>query len=74
MTPAAKMITVVENNTRRLNELATTVFSNEQKAARWINEPNPSLDYRRPLDVVETEEGYEAVRDVLTRIESGTYS
>lgn len=70
----AKMVTIVANNTRRLQQQALAVFSDPQKADRWINEPNPSLGNKRPIDLVNTEEDYKAVRDVLTRIESGTYS
>lgn len=69
-----RMITLVESNTRRLEAQALEVFSNKEKAARWMLEPNPALGGKRPLDLVNTDEGYEIVSDVLIRIESGTYS
>ena len=68
------MITIADNNTRRLKQEALAVFSNTEKADRWISEPNPALANKLPIDMVETEEGYQTVCDVLTRIESGTYS
>ena len=71
---APKMITVVENNTRRVEVLALAVFSSKEKAERWIGEPNPALANKPPLDLVKTDKGFESVCDVLTRIESGTYS
>ena len=77
MASAPRMVTVLENNTRRLEALeaqALEVFSNKDKATRWMREPNPALGDNRPIDLVATNDGYETVMDVLVRIESGTYS
>ncbi|MSV27795.1 MAG: DUF2384 domain-containing protein [Bryobacterales bacterium] len=68
------MIAIAAVNTQRLEAQALEVFPDNEKAARWIREPNPALANKRPIDMVETEEGYQTVCDVLTRIESGTYS
>ena len=69
-----RMITVAEANAQKAASRAEEVFSNSEKAARWLKEPNPALNNQRPIDLTQTDEGFEAVDDVLTRIESGTYS
>ena len=73
-TAATRMITIEENNTRQIEKRALEVFSNQEKATRWMSEPNHALANRRPIDLVKSENGLEEVNDVLTRIASGTYS
>jgi putative toxin-antitoxin system antitoxin component (TIGR02293 family) len=50
---------------------AGEVFSNRQKALRWLHSPNPALGGLTPLDAVETSEGRQEVEDILGRIENG---
>ena len=71
---ATKMVSIVESKTQLLTARAIEVFANEGKAKRWLAEPNPSLDDQKPIEVAATEKGYEVVDDLLTRIESGTFS
>ena len=73
-TAATRMITIEENNTRQIEKRALEVFSNQEKATRWMSEPNHALANGRPIDLVKSENGLEEVNDVLTRIASGTYS
>jgi putative toxin-antitoxin system antitoxin component (TIGR02293 family) len=50
---------------------AGEVFANQEKALHWLRSPNPSLEGRTPLEVAGTDEGYQEVEDILTRIEHG---
>lgn len=54
-----------------LSVRAGEVFSNREKALAWLETPNPSLQGRCPIDVTDTEEGFELADDILTRIEHG---
>ncbi len=54
-----------------LSARAGEVFANQEKALHWLQAPNPSLAGRTPLEVVETESGYQEAEDILTRIEHG---
>ena len=73
-TAATKMVKIEENNTSQIEKRALEVFSDQEKANRWMSELNRALANRRPIDLVNTEIGFEEVNDVLTRIASGTYS
>jgi putative toxin-antitoxin system antitoxin component (TIGR02293 family) len=50
---------------------AGEVFCSQQKALHWLQNPNPSLDGRTPLEAARTEAGYQQVALILTRIEHG---
>ncbi|MGH9611403.1 MAG: antitoxin Xre/MbcA/ParS toxin-binding domain-containing protein [Bryobacteraceae bacterium] len=50
---------------------AGEVFANQEKALHWLRSPNPSLEGRTPLQSAATDEGYQEVEDILTRIEHG---
>lgn len=50
---------------------AGEVFANQEKAVHWLHSPNPSLEGKMPLEVAATDEGYQEVEDILTRIEHG---
>ncbi len=50
---------------------AGEVFANQEKALHWLCSPNPSLEGRTPFEAVATDEGYQEVEDILTRIEHG---
>ncbi len=50
---------------------AGEVFANQEKALHWLQAPNPSLSGRAPLEVAVSENGYQEVDDILTRIEQG---
>lgn len=41
--------------------------------ARWLNEDLPALGGRRPGDVLREPGGYEQVRTILARMQSGAY-
>ena len=55
----------------RLLRRATTIFGSEEKAAWWMNEPNPALSGRVPFDVALTAPGAVLVDDLLASLEHG---
>lgn len=54
-------------------EEATRVLHGEEEARHWITTPIISLDQKRPLDHLTSINGYERVKNTLTRIEYGMY-
>lgn len=50
---------------------AGEVFANRQKALEWLQTPNPALGGAVPLNVAESDTGYDEVEDILGRIEYG---
>ena len=46
----------------------------EAGARQWLEEPNRALGGASPLEMLDTDVGAEAVRDVLGRIEDGVFS
>jgi putative toxin-antitoxin system antitoxin component (TIGR02293 family) len=53
---------------------ATEIFGSRAEAEAWLNAPAIGLDQRRPIDLLATAVGVEAVEDYLTRIEYGVYA
>ncbi|MGD0843108.1 MAG: antitoxin Xre/MbcA/ParS toxin-binding domain-containing protein [Geobacteraceae bacterium] len=49
------------------------VFEDLEKAKRWLKSPNCALGNQVPLNLLDTTEGIELVRDTLTRIEYGVF-
>ncbi|WP_239695394.1 antitoxin Xre/MbcA/ParS toxin-binding domain-containing protein [Burkholderia pseudomallei] len=50
---------------------AVDVFEDEALAAEWMLRPNIELAGLRPLEVLDSQPGYDCVRDLLTRITFG---
>jgi putative toxin-antitoxin system antitoxin component (TIGR02293 family) len=53
---------------------AEEVLGNRDKAIAWLHTPNRALGGETPLSMLDTEVGYQRVRDILGRIEHGVYS
>lgn len=53
---------------------ATAIFGSRAAAEAWMTAPAIGLDQRRPLDLLSTTVGVEAVDDYLTRIDCGVYA
>ena len=53
---------------------ATDIFGTSQAAQAWMGAPAIGLDQRRPIDLLSTAVGVEAVEDYLTRIAYGVYA
>ena len=54
-------------------DMATRVLGTRELAEHWLTQPALALDGRRPLDMLTTADGIEAVKDLLTRMEFGVY-
>lgn len=52
---------------------ATRVFRDEELARKWLHSPIIGLDLKRPLDHLDSIQGYERVKDALGKIEYGMY-
>jgi hypothetical protein len=46
--------------------IARVAIGSDKQAVRWLWSPNPSLDHRRPIDLLDTGSGRRVVRDALT--------
>jgi len=53
---------------------ATDVLGSQSAAERWLLEPAIGLDNRRPIDLLASAAGTEAVETYLTRLEYGVYT
>lgn len=53
---------------------ASEIFGTQAEAEAWMDRPAIGLDQRRPIDLLATAVGVEAVEDYLTRIEYGVYA
>lgn len=58
----------------RVAALAEQIFGSASAAEHWLKEANPTLGNVTPLTLMDTDEGTQAVTDVLGRIEHGVYS
>ncbi|QDQ82133.1 DUF2384 domain-containing protein [Paraburkholderia megapolitana] len=52
-------------------EEATQVFEDDALAAEWLQRPHAELGGLRPLEVLDSQPGYDRVRDLLMRITFG---
>ncbi len=50
---------------------ARDVLEDDQLAAEWLKHPHIELRGERPIDMLDTQSGYDRVRDILMRIEYG---
>ena len=57
----------------RILQRCVEVFEDLEKAKRWLKSPNYALGNQIPLNLLDTTEGIELVRDTLTRIEYGVF-
>ena len=52
---------------------AKEIFGSHEKAALWLEKPNPNINGNSPQNLLSSKLGSEQVMDVLTRIEHGVY-
>ncbi|MEH6458125.1 MAG: antitoxin Xre/MbcA/ParS toxin-binding domain-containing protein [Cocleimonas sp.] len=57
-----------------LLKLATELFDNEERALEWMKESVYGLEGKRPLDMVSTTVDFEAVKDLIGRVEHGVFA
>jgi putative toxin-antitoxin system antitoxin component (TIGR02293 family) len=55
-------------------EHAADVFEDSDIAWDWLQSPNGSLEWKIPLELLETDEGAQKVETILGRIDYGVYS
>lgn len=53
---------------------ATEILGSRKEAETWMNTPAIGLNQRKPIDLLATAVGLEAIEDYLTRIEYGVYA
>lgn len=53
---------------------AIALFGSRAEAEGWLERPAMALERRRPIDLLSTPAGVEAVEDHLTRLEYGVYT
>lgn len=53
---------------------AIEILGSKEEAEAWMNKPAIGLEQRKPIDLLATAAGIEAVEDYLTRIEYGVYA
>lgn len=76
---AAKTVLSVEQSNRawkfaEILGLATRIFGSRAEAEAWLNRPAIGLEQRKPIDLLATAVGVEAVETYLRRIEYGVYT
>lgn len=54
--------------------LAQEVLGSEQAANEWLNTEAMGLEFRKPIDLVSTSPGAEAVKTLLQRMKYGVYA
>jgi len=53
---------------------AADMLGSQQAGEDWLQAPAMALDRRRPIDLLATQAGVDAVEELLTRMEYGVYS
>lgn len=51
--------------------LANKVLENRENALAWLSHGQPGLNHQAPLDILDTEPGYEQVQTLLNQLEFG---
>ena len=59
---------------RQILAIATDAFDNEEKAWRWLHEPNLQTGNKPPIEVIDTQQGFKVVQVVLNQIKYGIFA
>jgi len=59
---------------KEVTEIAIRVLGTRELAEHWLTHSALALDGQRPLDLLATAPGVEAVKDLLARMEFGVYT
>ena len=57
-----------------ITDMASRVLGSREDAERWLSQSSLALDGERPLDLLTSAPGIDAVKVLLTRIEYGVYA
>jgi putative toxin-antitoxin system antitoxin component (TIGR02293 family) len=58
----------------RILAFAEETFANPEKAVSWLRKPNRSLMNKKPLDLLDTEEGARIIETTLGQISHGLFN
>ena len=58
----------------RVIQIAEQVFNTKELASAWLNQKNPVLNDKTPLELLETNSGCETIINILYGIEEGNIS
>ena len=53
--------------------IAVKIFKTEKALEDWLKSPAPALDGVRPIDLLDTQEGFERVNNLLKGMAYGNY-
>jgi putative toxin-antitoxin system antitoxin component (TIGR02293 family) len=59
---------------KKILEIATDAFDDEEKASEWLHEPNIRTGNRPPIELIGTPEGFRAVETVLNQIKYAIFA
>ncbi|HWF09267.1 MAG TPA: antitoxin Xre/MbcA/ParS toxin-binding domain-containing protein [Bryobacteraceae bacterium] len=57
----------------RVLSLAESVYGSRARALPWLRRPNPRIDNRTPLELLETSAGNRIVEEMLVQIDEGMF-
>lgn len=57
-----------------LRARAEDVFGDPELAWKWLNRSNRALAHKTPLELMDTDAGFQSVVTILGRLEHGIYS
>lgn len=57
-----------------VTEQAMRVLGSREAAEKWLSQKAMALDHEKPLDLLSSAPGIEAIKELLTRIEYGVYA
>jgi putative toxin-antitoxin system antitoxin component (TIGR02293 family) len=57
----------------RVLSLAESVYGSRGRALAWLRRPNPRIDNRTPLELLETSTGNRIVEEMLVQIDEGMF-
>ena len=75
--PDRKLSTEQSGRTWKFAEIlgrAIDLFGSQEAAEAWLDRPAMALDRRKPIDLLSTPAGVEAVETLLGRLEYGVYT
>jgi uncharacterized protein (DUF2384 family) len=58
---------------KRARISAENVYRGPERAARWQNRPNPRLDGRAPVALLDSDDGAQGVEELLGQIDEGFF-
>lgn len=57
----------------RVLSLAEAIYGSRERALAWLRKPNPRLDDRVPLSLLQTDTGSRIVEELLVQIDEGMF-